>query len=118
MLVGSALQHLREVIERINLENPESVNTAKQLDSITPTEYCNKTFQSELVTGLIDTAIQSMLGVEGTEISMLGFLLGMKAATGIDAAMSDGKDGAQYLRLREGNQNVLVLRGMANPDFK
>lgn len=101
-LVASALQHLQDMVDKIDLENPASDKTSKELDSIAPIQYCNKTFQSELITGLIDTVVQSLLGVEGTAISMLAFLSAIKSATGIYAAMSDGKDGAQYLRLREG----------------
>lgn len=99
----AALQHIRELIEKVNLEDPAAVPGARNLDSITVQDYCIKIFQSELFTGFIDIVTQSLVGVENKYISMLGFLHSCKTSTGIDAVMSDGKDGGQYLRAREGN---------------
>lgn len=119
-MVATVLQHLRELIEEIDLENPGRGQVGKELDSMTATEYCSKTFGSDLVIDLVDTVIQSMLGVEGNTISMLSFLHYCKSATGIDAAMSDSKHGAQYMRVREGNRNKSPFPDMkiTNPLYR
>ena len=72
-------------------------------------EYCSKTFQSDLVVGIVDTVTQSLLGVEAALVSMLSLVHYFKTTTGVDAALSDCKDGGQYLRVREGNSMLTSL---------
>lgn len=101
MKVASALEHIRGLVSDINLANPTSTSLGKDLDRVTVREYRGKHF-SDVVTGLVESIVQSLLGLEGDEISMLSFVFGCKSGTGIDPLISDGVDGAQYLRVREG----------------
>ncbi|PKY02738.1 FAD/NAD(P)-binding domain-containing protein [Aspergillus campestris IBT 28561] len=105
VLVASVLQTIQGLVDQIDLKNPAAGSIGKELDSMTASEYCSKTFQSDLVVGIVDTVTQSLLGVEAASISMLSLVHYIKAATGVDAALSDGKDGGQYLRVREGTQS-------------
>ncbi|KAE8385412.1 hypothetical protein BDV23DRAFT_190852 [Aspergillus alliaceus] len=104
LAVSEVFVKLRELIANVDLEDPSLGPNAKELDNVTLYEYCIRTFQSEAIADLFDYTCQALVGVEGNAISMLSFLHACKSGTGIDALTSDGKDGAQYLRVRQGTQ--------------
>lgn len=114
MKVGSALQHIRGLVSDINLDSPPSTVFGRDLDKVTVREYCGQHFP-DIVTGLVESVVQSLLGLEGDEISMLSFVYGCKSGTGIDPLMSDGVDGAQYLRVREGRISQIANEPPPNP---
>ncbi|OGM49776.1 flavin-containing amine oxidase [Aspergillus bombycis] len=109
--LSQVLAHINELVANVNLEDPASGPNAKELDSVTIQEYCLQTFQSESIAGLFDTIIQSLIGVNGDDVSMLAFLLSLKAGHGFEAVTGDGKDGGQQLRVRQGNQ--IISQNMA-----
>ena len=98
-----------ELSDDVNLENPMAGAGAKELDSVSLKEYCLREFQSDEVAALLDTVIQSLIGVESKDISALSFLQSCKSGTGLQDMISDTKHGAQYLRVRQG-------RGQEQPD--
>ncbi|KAE8330550.1 hypothetical protein BDV39DRAFT_28407 [Aspergillus sergii] len=104
--LAQVLAHFNELVSNVNLDDPGSGPNAKELDSVSLQEYCIRTFQSELIAGLFDTIIQSLIGVEAKDVSLLAFLISLKASTGFEAVTSDGKDGGQQLRVRQGNQTI------------
>lgn len=106
-MVASVLEAIQGLVDQVDLENPAGGAVARELDSVSASEYCSKTFQSGVVDGVVDTVTQSLLGVEAASISMLSLVLYIKAATGVEAILSDCKDGGQYLRVREGNNSTL-----------
>lgn len=103
--LSQVLAHFSELIANINVEDPGSGPNAKELDSVSLHEYCIQAFQSELIAGLFDTIVQSLIGVEAKDMSLLAFLHSMKAGTGFEAITSDGKDGGQQLRVRQGKKS-------------
>ncbi|OOO07998.1 amine oxidase [Aspergillus oryzae] len=104
--LAQVLAHFVDLVSDVNLEDPGSGPNAKELDSVSLQEYCIQTFQSELIAGLFDTIIQSLIGVEAKDVSLLAFLISLKAGTGFEAVTSDGKNGGQQLRVRQGNQTI------------
>lgn len=107
--MASVLQTIQGLADQVDLEDPAGGSIGKELDSMSASEYCSKTFQSDLVVGIVDTVTQSLLGVEAASVSMLNLVHYFKTATGVDAALSDCKDGGQYLRVREGNSMLTSL---------
>ncbi|ORX90537.1 FAD/NAD(P)-binding domain-containing protein [Basidiobolus meristosporus CBS 931.73] len=103
-VLSQVFAHFQELISNVNLEDPISSPNAKELDSVTLHEYCVQTFQSKLIADLLDAINQSLIGIEGKDISLLSFLHSCKTGTGLAAMISDGKDGGQYLRVRQGTQ--------------
>lgn len=91
-----------ELVEVINLEDPRLSPGAKELDELSLHEYCLHEFQSALIASLLNVISQSLIGIESKDISALGFLHFCKSGTGFEAVISDSKDGAQYLRVRQG----------------
>ncbi|KAB8271284.1 hypothetical protein BDV30DRAFT_250105 [Aspergillus minisclerotigenes] len=104
--LAQVLAHFNDLVSYVNLEDPGSGPNAKELDSVSLQEYCIQTFQSELIASLFDTIIQSLIGVEAKDVSLLAFLISLKAGTGFEAVTSDGKNGGQQLRVRQGNQTI------------
>lgn len=102
--LAQVLAHFNDLVSDVNLEDPGSGPNAKELDSVSLQEYCIQTFQSELIAGLFDTIIQSLIGVEAKDVSLLAFLISLKAGTGFEAVTSDGKNGGQQLRVRQGKK--------------
>lgn len=105
MQLLAAFAKIQELAASINLETLASDPGAKELDKVTVQEYCYQTFKSELVSGFIDSMSQSLMGVESSQLSMLCFVDTCRSGTGIDAMISDGKNGAQYLRVRQGKEH-------------
>ncbi|KAE8361543.1 hypothetical protein BDV27DRAFT_147725 [Aspergillus caelatus] len=104
-VLSEAFISIRRLILNTNLKDPVSSLGGKELDQLTLQDYCIRTFQSEFITEVFNTISQSLLGLDSDEISMLSFVHYCKSGTGIDALISDGKDEAQYLRLRQGAQS-------------
>ncbi|KAE8375165.1 hypothetical protein BDV26DRAFT_268349 [Aspergillus bertholletiae] len=101
---SKAFTKVQQLAKSINLEDPASSPGAKELDQLTLQEYCIRTFESEFVTSLFNRISRSLLGLDSDEISLLSFVYYCKSGTGINALLSSRKNGAQYIRLREGTQ--------------
>lgn len=101
-VLGQVIERFAELAAEVNLEDPMAGPGAKGLDSISLQDYCLLEFQSEQIATLLNTVSQSLIGIESKDISALSFLHSCKSGTGFQAIISDAKDGAQYLRLRQG----------------
>ncbi|KAI1028451.1 hypothetical protein LB503_002697 [Fusarium chuoi] len=85
-------------------QSESSFPNSKPLDSITVAEFIAG-FKYPGATALANSITCSLLGAESDEPSALFFLDILKRGTGLKNAISDFKDGAQYLRNRQGNQS-------------
>ncbi|CZR46054.1 uncharacterized protein FPRO_11501 [Fusarium proliferatum ET1] len=102
--VDQFMQLLSEYAEKCDTGNPSDGPDATQLDSITVAEFIAG-FNDPGASALVNSITRSLLGVESDEPSALFFLDILKRGTGLKNVISDFKDGAQYLRNRQGNQS-------------
>ncbi|EWZ00290.1 hypothetical protein FOYG_00173 [Fusarium oxysporum NRRL 32931] len=101
--VEQFMQILSDYAERCDIDDPSNVPDAKYLDSMTVAEFIAG-FKDPSASVLVNSITRSLLGVESDEPSALFFLDILKRGTGLKNVISDFKDGAQYLRNRQGNQ--------------
>ncbi|KAK2923695.1 Flavin amine oxidase [Fusarium oxysporum f. sp. vasinfectum] len=101
--VEQFMQILSDYAERCDTDDPSNVPDAKYLDSMTVAEFIAG-FKDPSASALVNNITRSLLGVESDEPSALFFLDILKRGTGLKNVISDFKDGAQYLRNRQGNQ--------------
>ncbi|EXL69668.1 hypothetical protein FOPG_14394 [Fusarium oxysporum f. sp. conglutinans race 2 54008] len=101
--VEQFMQILSDYAERCDIDVPSNVPDAKYLDSMTVAEFIAG-FKDPSASALVNNITRSLLGVESDEPSALFFLDILKRGTGLKNVISDFKDGAQYLRSRQGNQ--------------
>lgn len=97
------LAKLNEYVENCDLEHPELGPDATMLDSMTALEFAQKNF-GDYPAAVTTAACVGLLGVEAVEVSALYLIHYVKSGTGLVNLGSDLKDGAQYLRNRQGNQ--------------
>ncbi|KAJ6087745.1 hypothetical protein N7467_006659 [Penicillium canescens] len=106
LALGQVFEACKELNASISLDDPASGRVAKELDSLSFHDYCLQTFQSESIADLFNMISQSLIGIESKDISALSFFHSCKSGTGLENMISDGKNGGQYLRLREGAQSI------------
>ncbi|KAK8242312.1 putative amine oxidase [Phyllosticta capitalensis] len=86
-----------------DLESPRAAAKARNLDSVTITEFGAEISGSNAhVKTQLDTLSRALWGASADDVSALFFINYCKADTGLSKLLSDSKDGAQYLRIREG----------------
>ncbi|KLO92437.1 Uncharacterized protein LW93_12011 [Fusarium fujikuroi] len=102
--VDQFMQLLSDYAEKCDIDNPSEEPDAKNLDSVTVAEFIAG-FNYPDALALVNGITRSLLGVASKEPSALFFLDIFKRATGLKNVISDFKDGAQYLRDRQGNQS-------------
>ncbi|KAJ5160466.1 flavin-containing amine oxidase [Penicillium canariense] len=90
----------------VDLNDPVKSPGATEIDQLTFGEFCVRKTQSEQAIRFADLISTALLGVESAEVSALYMLHYFKSGCGIDNLLSDGKDGGQYLRNRQGNQTI------------
>ncbi|KAJ4251850.1 hypothetical protein NW762_011147 [Fusarium torreyae] len=100
----SIIAKFKGYVERTDIENPHLGSDAEELDSLTALEFANKVFGGSLAGLLVTTLTRALLGVEADELSALFLVDYIKSGTGLDNISSDGKDGGQYMRNRQGNE--------------
>ncbi|KAL2826190.1 amine oxidase [Aspergillus pseudoustus] len=100
------LQVFRDECSLINLDNPTESHRAREIDQLTFREFSIQSVKSDEAASIADVLSASLLGVESDEVSALYMLLYFKSGAGIDNIISDEKNGGQYLRCRQGNQNI------------
>lgn len=98
------LLKIGELAEQSNLDDPSLSPDADALDSVSMHEFVANTFKSEDASKLVNEMIKSLVGLESSETSALYFLDTIKRATGLANMISDGKNGGQYLRNRQGRR--------------
>lgn len=103
-------QHLMSLLDKMvadsDLHNPSTGPNAEEYDKMTFQEYCKQVTKGRIGTWFADLMSRALLGVESDEISLLYIINYFKSGFGIAIMGSDGKNGGQYLRVRQG----MVLR--------
>ncbi|KAI1410984.1 putative amine oxidase [Hypoxylon sp. FL1857] len=94
-----------QAVEASDLEHPETGPDAQKLDSITLAEFCQEVAPN-IGVSIASALTTSLLGVEAQEVSALYMINYIKSGSGIKSIISDGKDGAQYIRARRGTQTI------------
>lgn len=98
------LAHIRDMCEaecqKIDSANPND----EVLDSLTFEAFLRQNGASEEAVSTASVWTRAMLGQEPGDISALYFLTYCKAGGGLLQMRSDRKNGAQYLRVRQGTQ--------------
>ncbi|GKZ26319.1 hypothetical protein AbraIFM66951_002249 [Aspergillus brasiliensis] len=100
------LDILRAESSRIDLDDPKECPGATEVDNMTFRDFCVRRSGSEDATHIADAISTALLGVDSSEVSALYMLYYFKSGSGIDNLLSDEKDGAQYLRTRQGTQTI------------
>lgn len=90
------------LVERSDSEQPWLGPDAKRIDSLTLAELGEKEIGGGIGLAVLNVLSQACLGLESNEVGALCVIDYIKAATGLENISSDLKDGAQYLRNRQG----------------
>ncbi|KAF4986501.1 hypothetical protein FGRMN_10813 [Fusarium graminum] len=108
-LPSGAAEVIQELVEKLNKwadeidpEDPAKHPQAKTLDSMTFSQLCVKYLGPKLGPPVGDAATSPLLGVGPDEVSALFMVDLVHSGTGLENLASDGKDGGQYLRNRQG----------------
>lgn len=111
------MQILSDYAERCDIDDPSNVPDAKYLDSMTVAEFIAG-FKDPSASVLVNSITRSLLGVESDEPSALFFLDILKRGTGLKNVISDFKDGAQYLRNRQGKLCQPFVADLTNDMYR
>ncbi|EWY94910.1 hypothetical protein FOYG_04059 [Fusarium oxysporum NRRL 32931] len=82
--------------------DPSDERVAADLDSLTFSQYIERTTDDATVRDLAKMISRALMGIEADVVSALWLVRFIKAGTGIENLISDLKDGAQYQRIRQG----------------
>jgi monoamine oxidase len=93
---------LRDESTGVDLDNPLKSHNAAEIDQLDFKEFCVQRTKNDQAIRIADLISTALLGVESDEVSALYMLHYFKSGFGIDNLPSDGKDGGQYLRNRQG----------------
>ncbi|PWY65487.1 amine oxidase [Aspergillus eucalypticola CBS 122712] len=97
---------LRDESSRMDLDDPKGFPEAKEVDNMTLDEFCVDRSGSQNAVHMADAISSGLLGVDSVEVSALYMLYYFNSGRGIDNLLSDEKDGAHYLRTRQGTQTI------------
>ncbi|KAJ5370317.1 flavin-containing amine oxidase [Penicillium cataractarum] len=97
---------LRNESSVVDLDDPLKSHNAVEIDQLTFKDLCVQRTHNEQAIRIADLISTALLGVDSDEVSALYMLHYFKSGCGIDNLLSDGKDGGQYLRNRQGNQTI------------
>lgn len=100
--LGTLLESLRQLADAADLTHPSKGHDAKDLDNHTVAQYCKNFTDRPIGLEMANFLTRALLGFEADEVSMLYLVHYIKSGSGIDNLISDQKDGAQYLRCRQG----------------
>ncbi|OOQ85269.1 flavin-containing amine oxidase [Penicillium brasilianum] len=97
---------LRTESSSVDLDDPLKSHNSVEIDQLTFKEFCVQRTHNEQALRIANLISTALLGVDSDEVSALYMLHYFKSGCGIDNLLSDGKDGGQYLRNRQGNQTI------------
>lgn len=80
---------------------------ATEVDNLTFRDFCVEKTRSEDVIHITDAISTALLRLNSNELSALYMLYYFKSGSGIDNLLSDERDGAQYLRTRQGKATIV-----------
>ncbi|PWY81576.1 flavin-containing amine oxidase [Aspergillus sclerotioniger CBS 115572] len=100
------IEIFREESSHIDLHSPASSAEAERIDRQTFRDFCISRTGSQHAADFADAISAALLGVDSNELSALYMLYYFKCGCGVDNMLSDGKDGGQYLRTRQGTQTI------------
>ena len=89
------------------MEDPTSFPGATEADNLTFRDFCVEKTGSEDVIHITDAISTALLGLNSNELSAFYMLYYFKSGSGIDNLLSDERDGAQYLRTRQGKATIV-----------
>ncbi|KAF4445134.1 hypothetical protein F53441_10976 [Fusarium austroafricanum] len=115
-VVQKFIEKLNKWIEEADPKNPSDHPEAEMLDSMTFGQLSVKYLGPELGPAVADAATSPLLGVGPDEVSALFMVDYFRCGTGVENMASDGKDGGQYLRNRQGNQTFSILLAARLPE--
>lgn len=88
--------------EKLDPENPSTFKDAVKFDNMALMEYFEKCLPGRVASLMANATTRGFLGFEGTEISSLFCIDYMRSGFRLASLTSDLKDGAQYLRAKQG----------------
>ncbi|KAK7533198.1 putative amine oxidase [Phyllosticta citribraziliensis] len=104
-LLANVFAKVQELVEE-DLESPSAAEKARKLDRATVAEFCKEISGPNVyVETQAQILSQALWGASADDVSALFFVKYCKAGTGLSQLLSDEKDGAQYIRIREGTQS-------------
>ncbi|KAI9933135.1 hypothetical protein MW887_007606 [Aspergillus wentii] len=113
--IQQEMERLRDEVEadcqKVDCSRPVDV----ELDSLTFLAYLQRKGASEAAIANASVWTRAMLGHEPQDLSALYFLNYCKSGGGLLQMRSDGKHGAQYLRVRQGTQIFATTLAAALP---
>ncbi|KAF4826680.1 putative flavin-containing monoamine oxidase A [Colletotrichum tropicale] len=110
-----AIGQMAVLVDRSDSEMPWLGPDAKRIDSLTLAELGEKEIGGGIGSVVLSVLSRACLGLESSEVGALPVIDYVKAGTGLGNISSDLKDGAQYLRNRQGNQTFSTrLAGSLN----
>ncbi|KAM0340249.1 hypothetical protein ACHAPU_010593 [Fusarium lateritium] len=115
-VIQKLMEKLSKWADEIDPEDPAKLPQAKTLDSMTFGQLCVKYLGPELGPPVGDAATSPLLGVGPDEVSALFMVDYIHSGTGLENLASDGKDGGQYLRNRQGNQTFSIRLASKLPE--
>ncbi|KAF5505554.1 putative flavin-containing monoamine oxidase A [Colletotrichum siamense] len=99
-----AFGQIAVLVDRSDSEMPWLGPDAKRIDSLTLAELGEKEIRGGIGSVVLNVLSQACHGLESSEVGAFPVIDYVKAGTGLENISSDLKDGAQYLRNRQGNQ--------------
>lgn len=93
---------MEKVFGALYAVDPSDERVAADLDSLTFSQYIERTTDDATVRDLAKMISRALMGIEADVVSALWLVKFIKAGTGIENLISDLKDGAQYQRIRQG----------------
>ncbi|KAJ0350487.1 hypothetical protein COL154_007934 [Colletotrichum chrysophilum] len=102
--LDEAFGQMAVLVDRSDPEMPWLGPDAKRIDSLTLAELGEKEIGGGIGSVVLNILSRACLGLESSEVGALPAIDYIKAGTGLENISSDLKDGAQYLRNRQGNQ--------------
>lgn len=108
------------LVDRSDPEIPWLGLDAKRTDSVTLAELGEKEIGGGIGSVVLNVLSRACLGLESSEVGALPVIDYVKAGTGLENISSDLKDGAQYLRNRQGKSYECIPASLvrANIGFR
>jgi monoamine oxidase len=83
-----------------------------EFDKLAVSEFLKKEGANEDTYKFFETTVKGLLGVDATELSLFFYLDYIKSGGSLEELMSEKSDGAQYQRLRQGKNPIMVIQSV------
>ncbi|KAH8811156.1 putative amine oxidase [Xylogone sp. PMI_703] len=105
-ILGQVFQAVEETAQKVDIYDPQK--NSWLTDVPLSNWLSDNGLKDGMVKDSVTTLVRALLGVEPEEISALYFLDYIKSGLGLESLMSDGPSGAQYMRIRQGQQKISI----------